>query len=191
VTGGDPFAAVVRGHLRSGATIATVGEIDAGRLVLRPIGSETARALLSGQIPAELVLAPDYPSQFSLEVMDLVAGPRSEGLHHFGPFFMVRRGDGAVIGEIGALLELATRTAQVGYSVVKSCWGQGYATEAVKALLRELAVRQDVDRIVAETMVTHGASRRVMEKAGMRECGRRIGEEDGVAVELVGYEFFR
>ncbi len=100
-------------------------EIDAGRLALRPIGAETARALLSGQIPAQLVLAPDYPSQFSLEVMDLLVGPRSEGLHHFGPFFMVRRDDGAVIGEIGAFLELATRTAQVGYSVVASCWGKG------------------------------------------------------------------
>jgi len=165
-----------------------VTEIDAGRLTLRPIELETARALLRGQIPAGLTLAPDYPSQFSLEVMDLLVGPRSEGLHHVGPFFMLRRDDGAVIGEIGALLEPATRTAQVGYSVVASCWGKGYATEALRALLRELAVRQDVDRIVAETMVNHGASRRVMEKAGMRESGRRIGEEDGEAVELVGYE---
>lgn len=103
-------------------------EIDAGRLALRPIELETARALLSGQTPA-------------------------------------------------------------GYSVVTSCWGQGYATEALSALLRELAVRQDVDRVVTETMVSHRASRRVMEKAGMTESGRRIGEEDGEAVELVGYEF--
>jgi len=83
------------------------------------------------------VVALDYPSQFSLEVMDLLVGPRSDGLHHFGPFFMVRRDDGAVIGEIGAFLELATRTAQVGYSVVVSCWGKGYATEALRGLVRD------------------------------------------------------
>ncbi|MCA1671272.1 MAG: GNAT family N-acetyltransferase [Actinobacteria bacterium] len=57
------------------------------------------------------------------------------------------------------------------------------------ALLRELARRDDVDRVVAETIETHVASRRVMEKAGMRESGRRRGEEAGQAVELVIYEF--
>ncbi|MGI8778193.1 MAG: hypothetical protein ACR2LJ_12625 [Acidimicrobiales bacterium] len=30
-----------------------------------------------------------------------------------------------------------------------------------------------------------------MEKAGIRESGRRIGEEDGEAVELVDYEFIQ
>jgi RimJ/RimL family protein N-acetyltransferase len=166
-----------------------VPEIDAGRLVLRLIDLETAQALLEGRMPAGLAVAEDYPSQFSLEVMDLLAGPRGERLHHFGPFFLVRKSDATVIGEIGAFLDVPRETAQVGYSVVKSCWGQGYATEALSALLAELLVRADVRRVVAETMEGHKASRRVMEKAGMREYGRRIGEEAGETVELVLYEF--
>jgi RimJ/RimL family protein N-acetyltransferase len=42
--------------------------------------------------------------------------------------------------------------------------------------------------VVAETMVEHAASRRVMEKAGMRQCGVRADVEDGEPVELVSYE---
>jgi RimJ/RimL family protein N-acetyltransferase len=42
---------------------------------------------------------------------------------------------------------------------------------------------------VAETIVEHRASRRVMEKAGMRKCEVRLGEEDGVLVALVVYEW--
>ena len=46
-------------------------EIDAGRLVLRPIGQDVARALLDGRAPEGVVLADGYPSQFSLEVLEM------------------------------------------------------------------------------------------------------------------------
>ena len=165
-----------------------VEDIDAGRLTLRPIDYETARALFEGRRPAGLVVAEDYPSQFSLEVMDLVAGDRAGQVQHFGPFFLIRKADGAVIGEIGAFLTSAAERAQVGYSIVESCWNQGYATEALRALLAALMARPDVRRVVAETLVDHQASRRVMEKAGMIETGQRPGEEAGETVEFVVYE---
>jgi RimJ/RimL family protein N-acetyltransferase len=74
---------------------------------------------------------------------------------------------------------------------VQSCWGQGYATEALRALLDDLLSRADVHRVTAETMTGHRASRRVMEKAGMRHCGHRVTEDNGVTVELVLYELVR
>lgn len=57
---------------------------------------------------------------------------------------------------------------ELGYRLVRSAWGKGYAAEASQAVIdhgfRELGVR----RVVAETMAVHLASRRVMEKVGMR-----------------------
>jgi hypothetical protein len=47
------------------------------------------------------------------------SGPEADG--GFGPFFMVRKADGAVMGEIGAGLNGAT--ARVGYTVVEPSWG--------------------------------------------------------------------
>jgi RimJ/RimL family protein N-acetyltransferase len=165
-----------------------VSEIDAGRLVLRPIGRDVALALLEGRVPRGVVFATGYPSQFSLEVMELVAGARAGQASGLGPFFMVRKADGAVVGEIGASLDGASATAQVGYAVVEPCWGRGYATAALGALLAHLLAAPGVRWVVAETLVGHVASRRVLEKAGMRHCGQRVGEEDGQTVALVIYE---
>jgi 4a-hydroxytetrahydrobiopterin dehydratase len=161
-------------------------EIDAGGLLLRPIGRDVARAVLDGRAPDDVVLAPGYPSRFSLEVLEMVAGVRPGGAGGFGPWFMVRKTDGAVVGEIGAGLDGGT--AQVGYMVVEPSWGQGYATEALRALLAHLLADPRVDRVRADTLVGHAASRRVMEKAGMRLLGQRTGEVDGEPAELVVYE---
>ena len=91
-----------------------------------------------------------------------------------------------MVGEIGAAVDGST--AQVGYTVVEPSWGQGYATEALRALLAHLAADPAIDRVVAETLAGHAASRRVMEKAGMRLHSRRVDEVDGEQAELVVYE---
>ncbi|MGH8991667.1 MAG: GNAT family N-acetyltransferase [Acidimicrobiia bacterium] len=98
------------------------------------------------------------------------------------------REDGAVIGEIGYFLDADRTTAQVGYSVVEPSWGQGYASEALGALVGHLFGEVGVERITAETLVDQVASRRVIEKAGLYPCGERAGQEDGEDVELVVYE---
>lgn len=165
-------------------------QIDGGAVVLRPVPPAVARALLEGHEPARMVFAEGYPSRFSLEVMDLLAGERAQTIEHeFCPCFVVRRSDGAVVGEIGHSLDSETGTAQVGYSIVEPCWGQGLATAALRALLGQLGSDPRVQRVVAETLVEHQSSRRVMEKAGMRECDEHLGEENGVLVALVVYEW--
>ena len=57
---------------------------------------------------------------------------------------------------------------ELGYRLRQAAWGKGYGTEGSRALIdkgfRELGVR----RVTANTMVVNTASRRVMEKCGMR-----------------------
>ena len=57
---------------------------------------------------------------------------------------------------------------ELGYRLVRSAWGRGLATEGSRALVdkafRELGAR----RVFATTMAVNAASRRVMEKAGLR-----------------------
>ncbi|MDQ2882392.1 MAG: GNAT family N-acetyltransferase [Actinomycetota bacterium] len=165
-----------------------VNQIDAGRLVLAPIFRPVARMLLDGGIPEGLNFAPGYPSRFSLEVMQAVVDAQEPG--RSGPYFMVRKADRAILGEIGCSVEDASDTGYIGYTVVQPCWGQGYATEALRALLAHVLAEPGIRRVVAEAMVGHTASRRVMEKAGMRRCGTRVDTGDGEPVELVSYEAF-
>ena len=162
-------------------------DLETPRLALRPIRIEAAREILAGRQPAGLSFPPDYPSAFSLEVMDLIAGARATEVEAFDSYFMIRKADSAVIGELGSSRG-EDGDLYVGYSVVESCWGRGFASEALRALLAPLLARADVSRVLATTMVDHRASRRVMEKAGMRECGRSTAEEDGEPVELVVYD---
>ena len=72
--------------------------------------------------------------------------------------------------------------------MVEASWGQGHATDALRALLPHVLADPRVRRVMAETPVTHTASRRVMEKAGMTRCGERTGDVDGETMELVIYQ---
>ncbi|MBO4210903.1 GNAT family N-acetyltransferase [Micromonospora echinofusca] len=57
---------------------------------------------------------------------------------------------------------------ELGYRLRRAVWGNGYATEGCRALLRKGFTELGVDRVYAETMAVNVASRRVMEKAGLR-----------------------
>lgn len=57
---------------------------------------------------------------------------------------------------------------ELGYRFRKSAWGKGYAAEGSIALINRGFTELGVRRVVAETMVVNTASRRVMEKSGMR-----------------------
>jgi RimJ/RimL family protein N-acetyltransferase len=56
---------------------------------------------------------------------------------------------------------------ELGYRLRRSAWGKGYATEGSQALIRKAFVELGAERVYAETMAVHTASRRVMEKAGL------------------------
>ena len=57
---------------------------------------------------------------------------------------------------------------ELGYRLRRSAWGKGYATEGSRALIHKGFAELGVQRVVAFTMVVNVASRRVMEKAGLR-----------------------
>jgi RimJ/RimL family protein N-acetyltransferase len=57
---------------------------------------------------------------------------------------------------------------ELGYRLHRWAWGTGYATEGSQALIDHGFSALGVEQVNAETMVVHAASRRVMEKVGMR-----------------------
>ena len=57
---------------------------------------------------------------------------------------------------------------ELGYRLRRSAWGKGYGTEASRALIDKGFLESGAERIVASTYQDNVASRRVMEKVGMR-----------------------
>jgi len=56
---------------------------------------------------------------------------------------------------------------ELGYRLKRSVWGQGYATEGSRALIRKAFEDLDALRVTAYTTPANRASWRVMEKAGL------------------------
>lgn len=57
---------------------------------------------------------------------------------------------------------------ELGYRLRRDAWGHGYATEGSRALIDKAFAELGVRRVHAETMAVHVASRRVMERSGLR-----------------------
>ena len=87
-------------------------------------------------------------------------------------FAIERRSDGRLIGTIGFMwINCDHRSTEVGYSLARDCWNQGYATEALTAVLHFGFAKLRLNRIEAQHDVDNVASGRVMEKCGMQREG--------------------
>lgn len=86
-----------------------------------------------------------------------------------GSFAIERRSDRRMIGTIGFMwISCEHRSGEVGYSLARDCWNQGYATEALSAVLRFGFDTLRLHRIEAMHEIDNPASGRVMEKCGMK-----------------------
>ena len=81
------------------------------------------------------------------------------------------RSTGEVIGITGLTHLEDGPEIEVGYRFLRRCWGYGYATEAAKASLAFGLGELGLERIVAVTRPDNRASRRVLEKCGLRFVG--------------------
>jgi RimJ/RimL family protein N-acetyltransferase len=57
---------------------------------------------------------------------------------------------------------------ELGYRLRRTAWGSGYGSEGARALVDKAFGELGARRVFAETMAVNAASRRVMEKAGLR-----------------------
>jgi RimJ/RimL family protein N-acetyltransferase len=86
---------------------------------------------------------------------------------------IVRRSDGELLGGVGLYqLEAGAARAEVGYWLGREHWGHGYATEAVKAILRVAFRELGLHRIEARVYPWNVASSRVVRRCGFRYEGR-------------------
>lgn len=90
----------------------------------------------------------------------------AEGL---GPWVIELRKSNAVIGTCGfGSMNRHDRCGSIGYFLARPQWGKGYATEAVRAVLRFGFGPLALHRIEARCLPENVASERVMQKVGMR-----------------------
>ena len=81
---------------------------------------------------------------------------------------MIWKETGEMIGTAGLQPLEDTGEIEVGYSIIKRYWGLGIGTEAARTWLEYGFNTMGLERIVAVAVVENAASRRIMEKLGMK-----------------------
>src|SRR5918992_1638110 len=147
---------------------------------------EVARTLLSVPHPYEDGMAEEWISGHRS------AFERGEGVN----FAILLRERGELCGSIGLLINSRDANAELGYWIGVPYWGQDYATEAAREVVRYGFEELGLHRIYAAHFGNNPASGRVLRKIGMtyegtrREHHRKWGDyEDRVEYGLLVSEW--
>ncbi|MCX9148842.1 GNAT family N-acetyltransferase [Erythrobacter sp. WG] len=146
------------------------------RLLLRPVWPEDWQALLAGiadeAVVRNLARAP-WPYQ-EKDAREFAARP-VDPLHP--RFLITRASDAAAVGCIGfgPMGDAANDPGpcELGYWIARPHWGQGYATEAGRAVLA-IAAMLGHRELVGSHFLDNPASGKVLRKLGFEPTGRTV-----------------
>lgn len=170
--------------------------IRTARLVLRPYEQADAPEVqrLAGDprvADTTLTIPHPYPDGIA-EIW--IAGHEVAWTSGRGAIFAVTlASDGRLLGTVGLTIRPAERSAELGYWIGAPYWGNGYGTEAARALIDFGFTALPLDRIHAHHFARNPASGRVMVKAGMQEAFFRAAavEKSGEREDVRGYAITR
>ncbi|MCF3123442.1 GNAT family N-acetyltransferase [Streptomyces arenae] len=135
------------------------------RLVLRPWAMREATAVLDG------IRSTHWADDFPAEGDRVIAGLLDQHPAWLGPYghrLVIERETGLVVGSIGLFWPPGDGVLEIGYGVVASRRGRGYAAEATRALAEFAFTSADVHTVSATVELSNPPSVRVLEKAGFR-----------------------
>ena len=141
------------------------------RLILRPITPEDAESVYRWMGDPEVCKyerwSPHPNSGYSYGYIQAVYRYESATAYQWGV-----ECNGGLIGSVSIVgVDDFDHKATLGYCIARAFWSQGYATEAVKAVLAFMFQEVGLNRIEASHSVQNIASGRVLEKAGMKREG--------------------
>lgn len=146
--------------------------IDTSRLLLRRPRAADAKVIFARYASdPEVTRYVGWPAHRSVDGTRAFVALSDEEWSRWpaGPYLVESRADGRLLGGTGLGFETPYR-ASTGYIFARDAWGQGYATEALRAMVT-LAETLRVRRLYAICHVDHRASARVMEKCDFAREG--------------------
>lgn len=148
------------------STSSTHAELTTDRLRLRPWTTAEATAVLAD------TRSPHWADDFPAEGDRVIAGlfdqhPAWLGEH--GHRLIIERDSGLVVGSLGLFWPPNEGVLEIGYGIVASRRGRGYAPEATRALTSFALTAPGVHTVVANVELSNPASVRVLEKASFQQ----------------------
>lgn len=146
------------------------------RLLLRPFAERDAEVIYALQSNPRVLRYWDSPPWTDHSRADaFIAACRKMEEDGSGARFAVEtRNDNAFVGWCSMFRwNPIYRSLGIGYCFDEPTWGKGYATEAVRAMLKWAYGALDLNRVEAELDTRNAASARVLEKLGFEREGLR------------------
>jgi RimJ/RimL family protein N-acetyltransferase len=147
-------------------------DLQTPRLSLHAIDTAEGERIVARRAAAEDAWAEDFP--FDGDVIGVTAFLRATAAHGdqrpFGCYRITRTADGKAIGGIGFKGQPNNGCAEVGYGLAPSARGNGYAAEALAALLN-VAADHGLSRVIADTDKSNLASQRTLQRAAFHQVG--------------------
>ena len=165
-------------------------EIRTARLVLTPLGPRFLDTVNEYALDAEntryMIHLPNESPRETLSFLQSVEAEwdrEQPDAFEFAMLFQDRH--------IGAAnIHLEEGAGELGWIVNKRYWGQGFATEAARALVDHFAAHHAITHFIAHCDAANLASWRIMEKLGMERTGTHPGRKNRSAVQLsVEYQY--
>jgi RimJ/RimL family protein N-acetyltransferase len=142
------------------------------RLLLRPFQDSDLELFLAYRNDPEVARyqgwSVPYPRQAAL---DFIAEMKTAQIQpgNWLQLALELQANGETIGDVAIhQMKSDPRQAYLGYSLARAYWGQGYASEAIRAVLDLLFAELNLHRVVAECDVENEASWRLLERLGFR-----------------------
>ena len=155
--------------------------LTTARLTLRPLETADWQALYTFTGDAEVqryISGAPLTEQETRNLVEMLRGWEREQPPRARPFAFLHTASGQVIGFGGLYWTKGADRwqAELGYTLHRAWWRQGYTTEAGAALLRLGFAELHLHRIFAECHPANTGSAHVMERLGMRYegCMREI-----------------
>jgi ribosomal-protein-alanine N-acetyltransferase len=142
------------------------------RLRLRAFEATDVDAILTDRRDASW--AEDFPSEGDRVIADMLnrTGLPAPDDRRYGIRLVVESASGLLIGGVGFFGPPENGVVEIGYGVVPSREGLGYATEAVAAMIADATSDPVLTQIRAGVELSNPASIRVLEKNGFSEVTR-------------------
>lgn len=100
----------------------------------------------------------------------------------YGMSVIERLSDERRLGFCGLVHPGGQAEVEIKYALDRDAWGQGFATEAVRAMLEYGLREHGIRSCIATVAPENAASHRVLEKAGFQRAETRVNEDDSITL---------
>ncbi len=150
--------------------------IEGNRILIRQLREEDLEHFYNYRSDPEVCRYQNFMAHSREEVQSFIEVQKDRPLGHIGDWLQIaieHKKEERLIGDCAILFKKEEpRMVEVGYTIAPEYQRNGYATEALRLLMKTIFKEHKVHKVLAYVDVRNPSSARVLEKLGFKQEGR-------------------